>query len=875
MSAVEQIVKWAQGLSGWQADAVRRLLEQGDLSPDDRNEIYQMVKVEHGIEPKGTKPEFPKIGGFSGTGKTKHPITIHRISDAQHVNAVENGSSMPFGLKGITVVYGENGSGKSSFARILKRACRARDTKEPIHQNVFDENEKGPATAAIKIAEGGGAAVDIPWTDGVESDERLASVTVYDSKCARVIVDDNNEAVYIPYGCHVFDGLVELLKSFQAKLQSEIPKPEEIVSPNIVPGTKAEKFLKAVSRNTTNQEVSDATAWAEDDEKALTNLIDRIASSKTKESIARARRLRATADRVGILALSIKTAIAALAPERITALNAKREQTKAAELAVNLAAQADLKNEPLQAGASSEWRILYNAARDYSTVVAYPGTEFPNLSNDALCVLCQQALDDVARQRMLRFKKFMEDKSEQALAAARYQQYAAIDQLRSLSMARANDFEDVLGELTPEDSAKIRATLMDLTSERDRLVSDSEGGKDIKLQINIVDHVPLLEKLKNDLLAQVAEAEKDANPEELKKIQGERDELISRKSLHLLAATIEAYINGKQLEYKFTQCIQSISTRPISKKSKEIISATLSPQLESDLQSELKYLGASHLPLNVKLTGRDGGARHRLTLYASKNIKLSEILSEGEHCVVAVAGFFAELGGASTKSPIVLDDPVSSLDHRYSRFIATRLVKEAEQRQVIVFTHNIAFLVAIQKGCAGVPLTVQTVKRSGKVPGKCMDGVPWEAMEVRDRLVQLEDMVKEAKAEHGVDDAEYNKQAAFIYDLLRESWEAFIERELLYQTVVRHGTDVQTQRLMRVEVLDDDCKRIDQGMSKCSEWMAGHDKSQALNVNRPEPSEIGDDIQGLRTFAKEMNKRREEVRLRRKKIMEPQKAELG
>ncbi|MEO1018819.1 MAG: AAA family ATPase, partial [Pseudomonadota bacterium] len=734
MSAIDQIVKWAQGLPGWQADAVRRLLAQGELTADDRNEIYQMLKVEFGIEAKGAKPEFPKVGGFSGTGQTQDPITIHRISDAQHVNAVENGSSIPFGLTGITVVYGENGSGKSSFARILKRACRARDTKEPIHQNVFDEHEKGPATATIKVSEGDDAGVDIPWTDGVDSDERLASVTLFDSKCARVIVDDNNEAVYIPYGCHVFDGLVELLKSFQARLQNETPKPAEIVSPNIVPGTKADKFLKAISRNTTAKEVFDATAWSEDVETALAKIVDRIAGSKTNESLARSRRLRAIADRVDVLAQSIKSVLAALAQEKVATLNTKRELTIAAESAVKLAAQANLKNEPLPTGASNEWRILYEAARDYSMAIAYPAKDFPQLGEDALCVLCQQDLGGDAQQRMLRFKKFMEDKSEQALSAARSQQHASVDQLRSLSVPRPEDFEDVLGEFPKENGKKIRTTFLLLASERDRIVSDADSGKEVKLKVVFDNHLPLLEKQKDELLKQAKEAEKDANPEELKKLQLQRDELGSRKALHHLKETIEAFIGDKQLEYKFTRCIQNISTRPISQKSKEIISATLSPQLESDLQGELKELGAAHLPLSVKLTGRDGGARHRITLKAVKNVKLSEILSEGEHCVVAVAGFLAELGGAATKSPIVLDDPVSSLDHRYSRFIAMRLVKEAENRQVIVFTHNIAFLVAIQKRCAGIPLTVQTVKRSGSVPGKCMDGVPWEAMEVKDRL---------------------------------------------------------------------------------------------------------------------------------------------
>jgi hypothetical protein len=57
--------------------------------------------------------------------------------------------------------------------------------------------------------------------------------------------------------------------------------------------------------------------------------------------------------------------------------------------------------------------------------------------------------------------------------------------------------------------------------------------------------------------------------------------------------------------------------------------------------------------------------------------------------------------------------------------------------------------------------------------------------------------------------------------------------------------------------------------------MTGHDKSVALDVNRPEPDEIRADILGLRTFGKEMNARREEVRQRRKAVLEPQISTLG
>jgi energy-coupling factor transporter ATP-binding protein EcfA2 len=875
VSAIEQIIKWAQDLPGWQADAVRRLLEQGELTPEDRDEIYQMLKVEAGIETECVAPEFPKSGGFAGTGGAQEPITLHRLLDVQHVNAVENGSTIPFGVEGITVIYGENGSGKSSYARILKRACRARDTKEPIHQNVYDIGEIGPATATIRITDGGGE-VDLPWTDGEDAEERLASVTFFDSKCARVIVDENNDAVYIPYGCHVFDGLVELLNSMRGRLQNEQPTPTEPAREAIAAGTVSFKFLDQLSRNTSLQQIDDATKWTDDDEHSLTKILGRIAGSKTKETQARARRMRIAARRVEELTAAVAEAVQALSKEVVGALNGQLDAVTAAEKASALAAEAGLQDEPLPSGNSNEWRILYDAAQEYSTQVAYPDREFPNVADaDALCVLCQQPLDDDTRERFLRFKKFIEDRSEQVLRSARRTVSQSVRRLRNLNLPTADNYANVLEELEPDKKDALERTLTKLGSERARLVAGLSEGTKLDEGPVIDNHGVVLDALKMSLETSAGQAEKDADPDALKKLEAERDELASRKALHQQKAKIERFVEQKQLEYKYTRGIGGISSRPISTKSKEIISAVLSPQLRGDLEKELEKLNASHLPLNVKLTGREGGARHRLSLNATQQVKLSEILSEGELCVVAVAGFFAELGGAPAKSPIVLDDPVSSLDHRYSRHIAERLVEEAKDRQVIVFTHNIAFLVEIEKLCAGIGLRVQTVKRSGQTPGYCMEGVPWDAMNVKPRLNHLDGLVNEAAGLYGEDDSEYNKKAAFIYGRLRETWEAFVERELLNQIVKRHDVEVQTKRLREVKVTGEDCARVYAGMDKCSTWMTGHDKSQELGVNRPAPKEIREDVLRLREFLGEMNKRREKTRDERKVVLEPQTPDLG
>ena len=156
-----------------------------------------------------------------------------------------------------------------------------------------------------------------------------------------------------------------------------------------------------------------------------------------------------------------------------------------------------------------------------------------------------------------------------------------------------------------------------------------------------------------------------------------------------------------------------------------------------------------------------------------------------------------------------------------------------------------------------------------------MEGVSWEAMVLRERLAHLDSLVNGHAPLYETDVVAYNKEAAFAYGRLREAWETLIERELLNETVLRHGIDVQTQRIMQVDVRDEDCLRINAGMSKCSAWITGHDKSPALNVNRPSPDELRSDIQELRDFAHEIRKYREEVRERRKAILEPQASDLG
>lgn len=162
LSIIESIINWANdSLPSWQGDAVRRLLTQDELTELDENEIISMMKKIHGLVDFAVEPRPIKRGEISGDTETPLKVTLKAMKELNGVNAIRDGSSLNFGHQGLNVVYGENGAGKSGYARVLKRACKARDKKEKIYSNVFTQSGSGNASATFKISINDGPDIDV------------------------------------------------------------------------------------------------------------------------------------------------------------------------------------------------------------------------------------------------------------------------------------------------------------------------------------------------------------------------------------------------------------------------------------------------------------------------------------------------------------------------------------------------------------------------------------------------------------------------------------------------------------------------------------------------------------------------------------------
>lgn len=877
-TALEKIIGWAGTLRDWQSDAVRRLLTASTLDETDKREIVAMLKARHGLEdPQNPAPKpLPlKAGDISGAQVASGRAILKEIAQIRNVNALTDGTSLQFGHQGLTVIYGENGTGKSGFARVLKRACKARDEKEVIHPNINATGPTGPASAVFHI-QIDGVDQQIPWQDGRPSPDALASICVFDGRCARVIIDEDNEAHYLPFGAHVFEELVGLLKEIRSVLQAEKPLPQRPNWPDIPLDTPAGKFVAQLSAAT---DLGVLREWTEDDEKKLLQVAKCLSQAEADDPAKTGRRLRNLAARLRQLAAKLTELEKGVPASIASAFSHILTALAAANQALEAAPQAALADGPLPGIGGDAWQLLYRAAREYSIGVAYPGKEFPYVGQDGRCVLCMQPLSEPAKDRLLQFRDFMEQTAKKAVDDLTRQLAEARQKLPTDDSQTLEGFKDAVDEFASRRPAAAQTVPLFAASVAARakallcLTSAADLGCIPALAANPTTQ---MSAVASAMEGEAVAAERTGDAAVLSGLRASKRELDARKALLSRRHSITKYVRDLRMAGRYDRCIVETEFRHVTLTGKLIISEALTPELQKALQSELQELGASHhlRRLDLRPVASQGETSHRLEMKSQRPIKasLTDILSEGEQRVVAIAGFLAELNAAGHQSPIVLDDPVSSLDHRFRSKIAERLVAEAAKRQVIVFTHDLSFLLEVMsfqkefgldafgERFGGVAIAPQTVERKNEVTGYLTDGLPWCAASVGARLGKLLQELKRIEPLHQQDPDAYNREAADIYGRLRETWEAFVEETLFDGVVQRHDCRIKTQKLEEVTVTTADAVAVNAGMTKTSNWMTGHNKARPLDVNRPDPSEIRKDIEALQVLQNSVKDRRKRAK---------------
>lgn len=342
---------------------------------------------------------------------------------------------------------------------------------------------------------------------------------------------------------------------------------------------------------------------------------------------------------------------------------------------------------------------MWEAARAYSEQHAYPNEGFPALSEGALCVLCQQPLGPEGRHRVDRFERFVRDsvqaQADRAMEEAnrRLQEFEAevLDESDDDSVAEASLFDEdgelgtaVAGQLKSLKDRHVWAVTTLRNALSDQQVPSARAGHH-RLDENIVGRLRQLEASLRDQ----ASALENPSDEHVEKLEAAIEELQAQVSLVRLLPTAEEQHARLQGIHRLEAAARSCDTTQITRKQRELTNEVVTDQLVSRFDQELASLGLERLRVRLRPVGERGETKCVVELReAVRPLDVTRLLSTGEHRGVALATVLAELHVVNDSSPLVIDDPVSSLDHEIRNRLARRLTAEAAKRQIVVFTHD-------------------------------------------------------------------------------------------------------------------------------------------------------------------------------------------
>jgi hypothetical protein len=865
MEIIEDIISWVQTKPKfWQA-TIDKLIRKNSVSEADIKHISNICLDEYGCKDyEYVEVDFEDLKSIASSSSSTQDVKISSISDVQNINALASGETLSFKLAGLTVVYGDNGSGKSSYTSILKHTCNTRGSKPNITGNLYDTATfNADRLAIVNYSQNGSNPSLIRMTNEELSGNQLKAVNVFDSNSANHFIDGSDEIAFMPQGLAVIEKLSLVLADVQANVQQVLDensrnKLSASEFNSLVEGTKVKEMFSAINRNTTKDELKELFDWDDTKKSRLAELPEIIATTKATDPQIKIGANSRSLLRYRRLLNKYNSLESEISGDRLEDIKGIFNDYIAKKGAIEEISNGLFSELPLEGVGNSKWRTLWESARIFHNE-SVEKTTFPKTSHDSSCPLCFQDLDEDAQERFRSFETFVKNDVQQKYDDASLRHKSVVNTLEELDFV-LEELSDTVSELDEkiegfsenhqlylEQCARQRDELL-LLLEQDVVIpalDEKEFSTKPKISLEVL--IKTLTE-ENEALLKTSLAETSA------KLQLELDELNGEALLHAKAPLIYREVLRKRNQGKLEKCITKSKTYAVTQKSNELMDAYVGPELKEAFLEELKQLGFKNVKVETKTSGSRGKQYHSLKLDEpnSSSIKLKDILSEGEHRCIALATFLSEVKLASHKSAIVFDDPVSSLDHVWRRKIAARIIEESKERQIIVFTHDIAFMLMLQEVSFihSMPLEVRNLSRKAKFTGIVSERPPWDALSIKARIGALRQMhvqLEKSYRDLTLDIAQ--EESKKCYGKLREAWERGIEEVVLNGTVTRFGRGVSSKPLKKVvELTIEDYNTIEENMGKTSGFLDGHDTASALGIDIPDAAEFLEDVLILETY---------------------------
>jgi energy-coupling factor transporter ATP-binding protein EcfA2 len=821
-----QLAEWANSNDEWVRLIVTEVIATGrPVGTSVVEKAYMLFRQEKTLD-KRDLPAVPLLDIEARQDELAPPLSLSRLSEVRGVNALVAGAVIE-PHEGLTILYGENGTGKTGYSRIFKALANSR-TADTILGNIdADTSEAQSAKLEFRLGEDAQA---VTWTGelGVSPFTRMS---IFDSPAVRTHVDEDLDYVYTPASLALFNDVTTAIQAVTARIDAAISQL----------GTSGPGLLSRFQRGSTFYPLIEVLG-------ASTDLADLKANVKSGDGVDQ----QIDALTEGVAALRANTMgaqIAGLKSEKrvlteaaITAeallgfeqVSYNEALATRAQLATDydtfrreLFAAADLPAEP-----DDTWNAFIEAGETYRRHLVEVD------AHDAdRCLYCRQPLLNPARDLVTRYSTYLDDRisaeirATDATLGGYRQQTAALQGSEIASFIQ--QYQGTDASERPTYFAQVEA----IEGARSVAAAAVAAGQPVSTQIadlvaaradvdtalttvgNSISDLETLQKGRTEALA-----EKQAELIELK------DAAELGKSWPLIETHVKRAKEADRLK-TLKRPLPGLG-RSVTELAKSASDQLINQSFDALFLEECEALRAPSL--KVQFVGREGKAQRRKVL--SGKHKPSKVLSEGEQKVLALADFLAEARLAGITAPVIFDDPVSSLDHRRIKEVAQRIARLADDNQVIVFTHDILFATTLlalfekSKRCAYFQITDESGK--GKVTratGPRIDSLSAIKGRINSSIQaakQLDGEARDALVHTG-------------YSHLRSWCEVFTEDELLKGVTRRYQANVQMTTLgnINVDKLGEIIPRISEIFEESCRYIDAH--SQALITQGVSPTLAG------------------------------------
>ena len=849
VTAYEDVLLWVKSRPWWQQKVLARIAAGEALDQQDHEEIARSLLEE---------PESPPSGGWFAQLEPPQAIQdesvrILAVRRLENVNRLAPDQELTFEPDGLTVVFGNNGSGKSGYARVIQSMVRARQRAD-ILPDVFAETEaSGPQSGELVYTVG---TTEHTALLGQSTDPSLSRVAFYDEHCGGAYLTAEAEISYRPLAVQLLEDLATVcvgvhcvINGWKQKASHPGPLPE--VDENGSAGI----FLRSLEASTSDEAVAAAIACPSDVDEQLGSQTKEVARLRITDSIEEKRRLSALANAQAKIADHLEAVDKAIGADAQKHLDELVKNAATAQDAADLASRRTFANEPLSEVGTDVWKKLWHAAEQYSKV-AYPDHNFPHTIDGAFCVLCQQTLDADAVDRFERFQQFVTDTTAQEAEDAQRQVADFRSDINKLEITTPTLSSAIATlEQNDESTTGLLASILEAMQTRKSALAEGEESKPVDVTTAVAELRQ--EATRRGQLANGVDAIVFADQLAAAEVQERRlrDQIAMCDGHHL----IEKERTRLQRVAKLDKKLAETNTSAITKKVGELIRTYVTDEACSHFTNETNSFGLRHVTFKAT-KARQGTLLHKADfLDARPGSRLQDVLSEGEQTVLGFAGFLTEVYFDASKSALVFDDPVSSLDHVKRESVARRIVELAKERQVVVFTHDVAFTMLLHKaaGECEVHYCERGIEQKRKVgPGYTTQKHPWSAKDAAQRVDALRrEVAVLRREEEGMSDEDYQRETEKIAGHMSQTWERIISQVIAEPLVDYASLEVRVGKLRLVGLVTNEGVKIyDDSYNRVSAWASRHDPHPALNHSAPTIDQLNKEIDVIANWLKKVKR---------------------